>query len=81
MIEIKGQCFGIRIIERPDQPNDMVLLLVEDDDNWFEKGSPFDAGWIDDLVKQLIAAKKVAKITFNPSNGDSHEPQKGGETK
>lgn len=64
-MEIKGECFGIRIIERPECPNDMVMLLVEDDGNWFPRYE-FDAGWIDDLVKQLIAAKKVAKITFVP---------------
>lgn len=65
-MEIKGSLFGIKIIERADCPNDAVLLMVEDDGNWFENGQPFDAGWIDDLVAQLIAAKKVAKITFNP---------------
>lgn len=64
--EIKGECFGVRVIERPDCPNDEVLIIVEDDGNWFPKGTSFDAGWIDDLVKQLIAAKKIAKITFKP---------------
>lgn len=65
-MEIKGECFGIRIIKREDAPNDAVQILCEDDGNWFEKGEMFDAGWIDDLIEQLIAAKKVAKIDFTP---------------
>lgn len=74
-MEIKGTCFGVRIIERPDVPNDAVLILCEDDGNWFPKGEPFDAGWIDDLVRQLVAAKKVAKITFDPlPSGDQEKP-------
>jgi hypothetical protein len=64
--QVLGQCFGIRIITRPECPNDAVLLMVEDDGNWFPKGDPFDAGWIDDLVAQLIAAKKIAKVRFTP---------------
>lgn len=77
--EIKGACFGIRIIERADCPNDAVLLLCEDDGNWFPKGQPFDAGWIDDLVKQLISARKVAKVTFDPMaalDGGNHREGK-----
>ena len=64
-MEIRGKLFGIRIIEREDCPNDSVLIICEDDGNWFEKFA-FDAGWIDDLVAQLAAAKKIAKITYKP---------------
>ncbi len=64
--EFRGDVFGIRIIERPDAPNDAVLILCEDDGNWFPKGQPFDAAWIDDLVKHLLLAKCACKITFEP---------------
>ena len=64
-MKLQGECFGIEIVERPDAPNDAVQILVEDDGNWFDVGQPFDAGWIDDLVRQLLAAKKVAKVSFN----------------
>ena len=65
-MDIKGDCFGVRIIKREDCPNDLVQILVEDDDNWFEKDTPFDAGWIDDLISVLRAAQQQTKVTFKP---------------
>ena len=73
--EFRGEMFGIRIIERPGVPNDAVLIICEDDGNWFPKGEPFDAGWIDDLVKHLLLAKLACKITFKPSPSDIHMHQ------
>lgn len=62
--EFRGKLFGVLLIERRDAPNDAVQILAEDDGNWFTVGEPFDAAWIDDLVKHLTLAKLAAKITF-----------------
>lgn len=64
-LDFKGACFGARLIKRPDCPNDLVQLLVEDDGNWIEKNT-FDAGWIDDLIAVLRAAQSQAKVLYRP---------------
>lgn len=65
-MDILGKCFGVRIEHRTDAPNDLVTLLVEDDGNWHVKEMAFDAGWLDDLISVLQAAKQTAKVGFKP---------------
>ncbi len=58
MIEFKGNCKGVRLEKRGKNDNHIkVILLTEDDDNWFE-GDSFSSFWIDELIEKLIQAKK-----------------------
>lgn len=66
MSECRGKQFGVRIVKRKGAPNDAVQIISEDDDNWFDHGYQFDAGWLDDLIEVLQMAKKMAKVTFRP---------------
>jgi hypothetical protein len=57
MIEIKGGCFGVRI----DKPlaggeYEAITLMVEDDENWFDKVS-FSGFWLEDIIAVLQEAK------------------------
>jgi hypothetical protein len=57
MKEFKGDCMGVRVKERGENDSHLqVTLLVEDDENWFEKQT-FDSYWIDELIEQLECAK------------------------
>jgi hypothetical protein len=68
-LNITGKQFGVKVIRRPDCPNDAVQIITEDDGNWFDKGQPFDAGWIEDLIGSLRAAQAIAKVEYRP-DGD-----------
>lgn len=53
-----GELFGVEITERVDGYSGMMVqLLSEDDGNWFEDGSRFSDGWLDDLIEVLQQAK------------------------
>ncbi len=56
-----GQCQGVGLTRRgKDDPHVCVVLLVEDDGNWFPTRCPaqgFSSYWVDDLVMQLQAAQ------------------------
>jgi hypothetical protein len=58
-LEIKGECFGVRLEDGPEgSSGTWCTLLVEDDENWFDKGEgPFDAAWIQDIIDVLLVAK------------------------
>lgn len=66
MIEYKGQCMGVKVT--PDDRSKTgghprhaeVTLLVEDDENWFEKWT-FDSYWLDEMIEMLTLARKALK--------------------
>ena len=54
--EFLGACKGVRLVKRgPDDPHICLLILTEDDDNWFPSKEPFSSFWLDDLLVQLNA--------------------------
>lgn len=66
LLEFRGRQFGIRLIDRPDCPNDAVQIISEDDGHWHDHGNQFDASWIDDLIQALRVAQQSAKVNFKP---------------
>jgi len=68
MKAIKGECFGIELF-RADymhldelREHTVCQLLVEDDGNWHNMGSVFDAAWIDEMISVLQTAKGAIKF-------------------
>lgn len=58
MVEFKGQCKGVRLEKRGDGDNHIkVVLLTEDDENWFD-GDSFSSSWIDEMIEKLQEAKR-----------------------
>ena len=58
IVEFKGECKGIGLRKRGvNDPHVEVVLLVEDDETWYETGS-FSSCWIDELIEKLQEAKK-----------------------
>ena len=59
LMEFKGGQFGIRLHPRgPGDPHVCFRILSEDDDFWHETDVDASSAWIDDLIRQLTAAKK-----------------------
>lgn len=64
----RGSCFGVNLVKRgPDDPHICFQIIVEDDENWFDReqsnGSSF---WIDELIEQLTAAKQYMNANTLP---------------
>lgn len=58
MIEFKGSCKGVRLEKRGSNDNHIqVVLLTEDDENWFD-GERFSSYWIDEMIEKLQDAKR-----------------------
>ena len=58
IIEFKGECRGIALRKRgANDPHIEIVLLVEDDETWYDTGS-FSSYWIDELIEKLQEAKK-----------------------
>ena len=56
--EFKGECKGIRLFPRGVNDNHIcIVILTEDDGNWFVSDHYFSSFWTDDLIKQLQLAK------------------------
>lgn len=66
-IEFKGKCKGVKLIKRSENDNHIcVIIITEDDENWFESETSFSSYWIDELIEQLKNAKSFLE-TQNPS--------------
>ena len=73
MIEFKGDCKGVRLEPRGENDNHiLVVLLTEDDGNWYE-GEKFSSAWIDELISKLKEAQNFIK-TQKPDihNGEQY---------
>lgn len=52
-----GECKGVGLVPRGNNDNHiLVLILTEDDGDWFISESGFSSFWIEDLKEQLQAA-------------------------
>lgn len=56
-----GECLGAAILQHPDSGfhslgHRWLTVLVEDDENWFEKLT-IDSAWLSDLIQQLTLAR------------------------
>jgi hypothetical protein len=57
----KGECMGVGLEMRSDaDPHITVVLLIEDDTNWFEKMS-FSSHWLPEMQRMIAAARAYMK--------------------
>ncbi len=63
-----GGCKGIGLQNRgPRDRHVCLVILTEDDGNWFPDKEPFSSYWADDLMGQLQAAKAWMEQNCDPS--------------
>ena len=62
--EFLGNCIGVRLKDRgKDDKHQLIVLLIEDDENWYEKVQ-FSSFWLDEAIAILKKAKKYLKNNY-----------------
>jgi hypothetical protein len=67
-VEFKGECMGVGLRERGSSNGDnhvMIVLMTEDDENWFEKDI-LSSHWLDELINMLQTAKSYMQTNCDP---------------
>lgn len=65
-MEFKGNCIGVRLEERgPNDPHICFTLMVENDENWFDKMS-VSSYWLDETIAVLQVAKDAIERRGEP---------------
>jgi hypothetical protein len=52
----KADCHGVKVTDQHGTPFQLVTLLTEDDEQWFE-GETFSAHWLDEVISVLQRAR------------------------
>lgn len=68
-MRLLGRCIGVELHDRaPDDPHQMVRIMVEDDENWFPK-IDFSSYWLDEAILTLQAARDHLNRTCETDGG------------
>jgi hypothetical protein len=62
-----GRCMGVGLKQRgPEDLHVCLVILSEDDGNWFASDRGFSSHWTDDLLRQLQAARRWMADNCDP---------------
>jgi hypothetical protein len=69
MKDVLGECIGLRFKDRGDG-GILIQLLIEDDENWYEKDFIIHSYWIKDLKEVIeLAEVKLEQQANKDSDG------------
>jgi hypothetical protein len=61
-VVFRGKCCGVKLRQRySDDKHIIVSLQIEDDGNWIDQDYSISSHWLDELIRQLGAAKSYFK--------------------